>query len=170
MIGILQDFKELDPALAQLKQIMKKQKLTLAVAESVTAGFIQFIMSNLPDATDIYQGGITAYNCAQKAKHLGVEPIYAEKNIGVHPCISHRMAKSVSAMFNAQIGIGITGFAEPVDEENKDIEAYLSVVLEGRELLMEHLVSEKDTFSERQVDFACQAIHLLVDTLSNYFD
>lgn len=65
--------------LKTISRILTQQQLTLSVAESVTAGYIQFLCSGAPDAASFFQGGITVYNCAQKAMHLGVEPIYALK-------------------------------------------------------------------------------------------
>jgi nicotinamide-nucleotide amidase len=38
------------------------QGLTIAVAESVTAGYLQVCFSRATGATQFFQGGITAYN------------------------------------------------------------------------------------------------------------
>ncbi|RYF89550.1 MAG: hypothetical protein EOO00_09870 [Chitinophagaceae bacterium] len=48
-----------------IKLIDRKQ--TLAVAESVTAGAVQLAVSTIAEASKFFQGGMTAYNVAQKS-------------------------------------------------------------------------------------------------------
>lgn len=118
--------KELAQQLQEISNECQSRRNTVAAAESVTAGYIQYLLSNMPDASLVFQGGITAYNCAQKAKHLSVEPIYAERQYGVAPEISGRMARAACNMFNAEWGIGITGYADAASQEG--ILAYLSQI------------------------------------------
>src|SRR5690606_38898282 len=63
--------------LNDISNILLKRNETIAVAESVTSGLMQVAFSSAQGAIGFYQGGITAYNIAQKYKHLNVEPIYA---------------------------------------------------------------------------------------------
>ena len=63
--------------LEYIGKILKKKKETLAIAESVTAGVLQFALASITDASQFFQGGITAYNLGQKCRHLLVEPIHA---------------------------------------------------------------------------------------------
>ncbi|RYE00166.1 MAG: damage-inducible protein CinA [Sphingobacteriales bacterium] len=150
--------------LAQISEILLKHQKTVAVAESVTSGYLQFLLSNAPEAGTIFQGGITTYNCGQKAKHLEVEPIYATNRSGVGPDISMQMAKSVTRLFNAYVGVGITGFADHSDPE-QGVVAYLSITYGEQEELAVQLSSTAADFTSRQIDFAEQAIKLLAETL-----
>ncbi len=150
--------------LEQISEILLKHQKTIAVAESVTSGYLQFLLSNAPEAGSIFQGGITTYNCGQKAKHLGVEPVYATNRSGVGQDISTQMARSVTKLFNAYVGLGITGFADHTDPE-KGVVAYLSITYGEQEELAVQLDSLATGFSERQIDFAQQALKLLAATL-----
>ncbi len=67
------------PGLQVIRQYMLGNNQTVAVAESVTAGLLQWAFSSIPDAAQFFQGGITAYNISQKYKHLAVEPIHASE-------------------------------------------------------------------------------------------
>ena len=115
------------------KKLLKK-KITVAVAESVTGGLIQFAFSNMPDATQFFQGGICAYNLGQKSKHLDVEPIHAEEVNSVSSRVAKEMALNVARMFNSDIGIGVTGFSTAVPESNNKIYAFYSLSKNGREV------------------------------------
>ncbi len=58
-----------------VKEILVNNEETIAVAESVTAGHLQAAFSAGIEASKYFQGGITAYNIGQKARHLRIDPI-----------------------------------------------------------------------------------------------
>jgi PncC family amidohydrolase len=101
-----------------ISEILQHKHETLAVAESVTAGQLQVAFSLAEGATQVFQGGITAYNIGQKSRHLLIDPIHA----GNHNCVSEKVADQMAAhvvsLFSADWGIAITGYASPVPEEN----------------------------------------------------
>jgi len=114
-----------------LKRIGKKllsKKQTLSVAESVTSGLLQFALSNVPDAAQFFQGGITAYNIGQKFKHLGVEPVHALSVDCVSQKVATEMAMHVCELFSSDWGIGITGYASKVPESGHKIFAYYAII------------------------------------------
>ena len=105
-----------------------KKKESVAVAESVTAGLIQFAFSNTINAAKFFQGGITAYNLGQKYKHLGVDPLHAMEVNCVSQEIAEQMAKQVTTNFSAHWAIAITGYASPVPEGDSKLFAYYSII------------------------------------------
>ena len=52
--------------------LLREPRLTLAVAESVTAGHVQARVSAVAGASNFFLGGVTAYTLEQKVKLLGV--------------------------------------------------------------------------------------------------
>jgi nicotinamide-nucleotide amidase len=120
--------KQLD----QISAWFKKQHQTIAVAESVTAGALQFALSGAVDASMFFQGGVTAYNLGQKCRHLGVEPIHAQSVNCVSQQVATQMALGVSALYGSDWGIGITGYASPVPESDNTVFAYYSIVFNNK--------------------------------------
>jgi PncC family amidohydrolase len=108
------------------KQLLKKKE-TIAVAESVTAGLLQFAFSAAPDAVKFFHGGITAYNIAQKFKHLQVEPLHALTVNCVSQKVADEMAHHVCRLFCSDWGIGITGYASPVPESGNKVFAFYAI-------------------------------------------
>jgi nicotinamide-nucleotide amidase len=106
---------------------IKERKETIATAESVTSGLLQFAFSNIPDASTFFNGGITAYNLKEKVKHLNVEPGHAASVNCVSQQVSDEMALEVCRLFNCNWGIGITGYASPVPESDGKLFAYYSI-------------------------------------------
>ncbi len=129
--------------LAQLADHMLKNKLTLAVAESCTAGLIQNVISQADNAMGFFQGGITAYNSAQKAIHLQVNPIAAEACNAVSKEIAEQMALAVASGFNAELGAAITGYARTVPEEGIDsCFAYIAIAAHGKVVLSKKITGK----------------------------
>src|ERR1700712_5984516 len=111
-----------------IKDILVDREETLAVAESVTAGHLQAAFSAGIDASKYFQGGITAYNIGQKARHLHIDPILGNKVNCVAVKIAHTMAIEVAKMFSSDYGIGITGYASIVPEcEEEGLFAFFSL-------------------------------------------
>ena len=115
--------------LNQSAELMTSKKLTIAVAESCTSGLIQNVFSQAEDAMAFFQGGITAYNAGQKAKQLNINPIHAENCNSVSKEISEKMALEVSKRFNSELGLAITGYAQPIPEQGiEDCFAFVSLI------------------------------------------
>jgi nicotinamide-nucleotide amidase len=93
-----------------------KRGETLGVAESVTAGNLQAALSLAKNATEFFQGGLTLYNMGQKARHLMIDPISAERTNCVSGEMAEAMAVGASEFFSSTWGIGVTGYAAPVPE------------------------------------------------------
>ncbi|RYY10421.1 MAG: CinA family protein, partial [Chitinophagaceae bacterium] len=97
---------------------------TIAVAESVTAGLLQFAFSNIPDASHFFEGGLTAYNLKQKSNQLRIEPLEAIQVNSISQHVADEMALHVSTKFITRWGIGVTGYASRVPENNPDLFAF----------------------------------------------
>jgi PncC family amidohydrolase len=100
----------------EIRDYLLKRHQTISVAESVTAGHLQAALASAENAAKFFQGGITAYNLGQKARHLHIEPIHAEQCNCVSEQIATQMAAEVSQLFTSDWGIAITGYAAPVPE------------------------------------------------------
>lgn len=125
----MKQFNQKKLALIGLKLLERKE--TIAVAESVTGGLLQFALSSVENAAQLFQGGITTYNTAQKFKHLQVEPIHALNVDAVSQQVSDQMAMHVQQLFASHWGAGITGYATPVPQSGKKIYAYFSIAYGG---------------------------------------
>jgi nicotinamide-nucleotide amidase len=99
---------------AELKKlILHRPALTLAVAESLTAGQVQARIAAVSGASGYFLGGVTAYSLDQKVKLLGVNRAHARSV----DCASQRVAVEMAAgavkLFGADLAIATTGYAEP---------------------------------------------------------
>lgn len=156
--NLIQLQQSLQTALNTIKTICQNKNETIAIAESVTAGCIQLLLSTSDGAQEFFQGGITAYNCSQKAIHLGVEPIYASSCNGVDASIAVTMAHKVCSLFRSQIGVSITGYATKVPEEGiNELYAHIAIVRNGKLLYKEKIQPQYEGIAG-QWDYAAATI------------
>ncbi|RYU93134.1 CinA family protein [Emticicia agri] len=130
-------------AIEIIRGFLKASQETIAVAESVTSGFIQAAFSTAEEASQFYQGGITAYNVGQKFRHLRIEPVQALACNCVSEKIAQEMALHVCDLFHSQWGIGITGYAAPVPESDNKLYAYYAIAHKSRIVDTRKIVSKK---------------------------
>lgn len=100
----------------RIRDYMVERQQTVAVAESVTSGHLQSALSLATEASLFFQGGITAYNLGQKARHLHINPIHATSCNCVSETVAREMAVHVCALFSSDWALAITGYAAPVPE------------------------------------------------------
>jgi PncC family amidohydrolase len=97
----------------KIKKILVEKEQTIAVAESVTSGHLQAGFSLTKEAMQFFQGGMTAYNLGQKARHFHVDPIHAFRYNCVSETVANDMSREVAKIFSSDWGISITGYASP---------------------------------------------------------
>jgi nicotinamide-nucleotide amidase len=100
---------------ADLKALLQATpaRLKLAVAESMTGGRLQARITEISGASDFFLGGVTAYALEQKVKLLGVDRDHAAAVNCVSERVAEEMARGACLLFNADLAIATTGYAEP---------------------------------------------------------
>jgi PncC family amidohydrolase len=112
---------QIDDLAQRIGAVLKAKGLTIAVAESLTAGKVQDAFGSVSGASDYFRGGMTAYHIDQKVKHLGVDRELAELCNCVSAAVAYQMADGVRKLMGTDISIATTGYAEPPVE---GMEAY----------------------------------------------
>ena len=99
---------------AELKALLLAEpKLTLAVAESLTAGNVQAQIAGVSGASGYFLGGVTAYSIEEKVRLLGVNRAGAKKVNCVSARVAEEMARGAADLFGADLAVATTGYAEP---------------------------------------------------------
>ena len=97
----------------ELKALMlRRPRLTLAVAESLTCGHLQAQIGAVPGASEYFLGGITAYTLEQKVRHLGVKRAHARRVDCVSQQVAVEMAQGACGLFGADLAVATTGYAQ----------------------------------------------------------
>jgi len=157
-----------------IKELLLKRRQTIAVAESVTAGHLQVALASAENASQFFQGGITAYNLGQKSRHLKIEPIHAEGCNCVSDKVAIDMANEITRLFSCDWGIAITGYAAPVPEHAVDeLFAYYAISFQQKLLVVKKIKAEKNDPMKVQVFYVNNIItdfHRLLEHQSSFSD
>ncbi len=103
-----------DPLAARLKELLLSEpRLTVAAAESLTAGLVQARLASVSGASGYFLGGLTAYTLEQKVKRLGVNRTHARQVNCVSQRVAVEMAAGAVELFGADLAVATTGYAEP---------------------------------------------------------
>ena len=150
-----------------IKKTLIERKIWLSVAESVTCGNLQAKFGGVAGVSDCFKGGITAYSIFEKVKFLKVDGREAQKVDCVSPEIAGQMAKGVSGMFETEIGIATTGYAQK-DEKN-EAHAYFAIYLKEKDsiIIEDVLYAEGKERTEFQVHIAEIVFERLLDYLND---
>lgn len=100
-------------AVAEIHAWFKANNKTLCCAESLTAGNIQAAISAQSGASRFFRGGVTAYDIAIKARLLNVDAAHAKEVNAVSVQVAQEMARGACALFEADVAVATTGYAEP---------------------------------------------------------
>lgn len=94
-------------------ELLKENNLTLATAESCTAGYIPKRITDIPGASSVFEYGAITYSNDVKEKVLGVRHETLLAHGAVSAQTAQEMAAGIRRVSGADIGISVTGIAGP---------------------------------------------------------
>lgn len=101
-------------------KLLADKKLTIAFAESATAGRLSAEFSLIPDCGQILKGGIVCYDACVKQDILGVPERLVKKYTPESAEVTAEMAERLRDFIKADIYIAITGLTMPGGSETKE--------------------------------------------------
>jgi len=142
--------------LKQVGRLLIESGMTLAFAESATAGRLSAEFSLIDNAGDFLKGGIACYDAHIKESLMRVEPALIEKFTPESMEVTKAITEGLSDLIPADILIGITGLTCPGGSENKEkpVGTMFIYALKGGM----HLFSERMNFSGDREKIVSQTI------------
>ncbi|MGO1949011.1 MAG: CinA family protein [Mycobacteriaceae bacterium] len=102
--------------------------LTVATAESLTAGQIAATIADVPGASSVLRGGLVVYATDLKTSLAGVDAGLLSRVGPVDADVARELAAGAAARCGADIGVGVTGVAGPDSQDGHPVgEVYLAV-------------------------------------------
>jgi len=96
--------------------MLRKQRATIAVAESATAGALADRITSVAGASDYFVGGFITYTRAMKTEMLGVDPELLQRFGPVSKEVAEAMAQGARRRTGASYALSITGNAGPATD------------------------------------------------------
>lgn len=103
-----------DKPLAQLVvEKLKERKMTISTAESCTGGNIAHQITEIPGASEVFNGTVVSYNNSVKKRVLGVSSETLESEGAVSLPVVEQMAMGVSEIMHTNVSVAVSGIAGP---------------------------------------------------------
>lgn len=150
---------------------LRKQRRTLACAESLTGGDVCARLVDVPGVSSVLRGGVVAYSTSLKHRILGVSEPLLKAGGPVQAEVAEQMALGVARLCGADVGVSTTGVAGPGDTEDGPEGTVFIAVASMRsageprvKAVGLHLTGGRDRVRE---DTVRRAYEMLLDTLSS---
>ncbi len=99
--------------LQELHNFCLRNKLSIATAESCTAGLLASMITSIPGSSSFFNGGVIAYQNNIKIDVLGVSALTIRKKTEVSSEVVEQMATGVRDRFFSDFSIATSGYAGP---------------------------------------------------------
>ncbi|MDO5634637.1 MAG: CinA family protein [Micrococcus sp.] len=119
----------LGSTLQRLIAALVHRGISIATAESLTAGQLAAHLADVPGASAVLDGGVVAYQSRIKREVLGVPGELLECRGAVDPEVALEMARGARAVFRCGLGIATTGVAGPEPHEGKEVGTVMIAVV-----------------------------------------
>jgi nicotinamide-nucleotide amidase len=146
-------------------QILIERKMTLALAESCTGGFLAHRLTNVPGASAVFLGGAVTYSKQAKEEILGVPTETLRLHGAVSKQVALAMAQGVRGLLKSDFALAITGIAGPGGgSPQKPVgTAFIALASEqGTTVQLQYSPVDRETFkfavSQRALDMLRQAL------------
>ncbi|WP_395169178.1 nicotinamide-nucleotide amidohydrolase family protein [Corynebacterium sp. PCR 32] len=95
--------------------------ITVACAESLTAGLLSATLATVPGASSVLRGGVIVYATELKQTLGGVPADVLDADGAVAPTTARCLASHVRRECDATVGVSLTGVAGPKTQEGKTV-------------------------------------------------
>ena len=122
----------LDEQAERLMHRLCERDLTVATAESCTGGMLAALLTDIEGAGHGFDRGFVTYTRDAKHQLLGIDPAILDQNDAVSEVVARAMAEGALARSEADLALGITGFAGPAGPGKEEGLVHIALARRGR--------------------------------------
>lgn len=150
---------------ADVIDLLMQRGLTVATAESLTAGAVAAQLADVSGASRVLRGGVVAYQNDIKAEVLGVDADRLDTHGAVDEQVSLEMAAGARRRMSADIGVATTGVAGPQPHQGQPVGTVWIAVVTDNASRAQLFRFEGDRAAVRQASVDA-ALHLITEVLN----
>ena len=153
--------RDLDERAERLMRALCDKGLTVATAESCTGGMLAALLTDIEGAGHGFDRGFVTYSKEAKTELLGIERELLDRNDAVSEPVARAMAEGALSRSNADLALGVTGFAGPAGEGCE--EGLVHFALASRDGRPQHRVEHFGAIGRGPVRI--KALHAMLEML-----
>ncbi|KIL50541.1 damage-inducible protein [Jeotgalibacillus alimentarius] len=150
--------------LYKTSELLDEKSLTIASAESLTAGLFSSELAAIPGASRYLLGSLTVYNNDMKEQVLGVSGSLLAQYGAVSRACAESMAIKAQERFSSDIGISFTGVAGPGDN-NGIAEGTVWIGVSYKESVSSFMVTLKGDRNFKRIRAVKHGMYALIQLL-----
>lgn len=132
--------ERLDRVTCFVVKYLCEQGITISTAESCTGGLLSSAITSVPGSSKIFWLGVCSYSERAKVEYLGVDGSIIKKYGVYSEQTASAMAQAIKKKSGSFIGVGITGIAGPLpDEDGKRAGTVYVAVTDGVKEIVKNL-------------------------------
>jgi nicotinamide-nucleotide amidase len=143
-------------------KLLAEHQLTIAFAESATAGWLCSEFAIAPESGQVLKGGIVCYDASLKETILKVPRDLIEKFTPESQEVTDELARRLRHLIAADIQVGVTGLTTPGGSETEEKPVgtmFISALIKGR------LVSVRQEFKGSPEEIIHRTVNAAADLL-----
>jgi len=124
--------------------------ITVATAESLTAGLVAARLADVPGASAALRGGVVSYHNEVKEQVLGVSGELLAERGSVDPDVARQMAEGARRSCGADLAVSTTGVAGPDSHDGKAVgTVFIGIAdAQGSRAFAHHFVGGREQIRE----------------------
>jgi PncC family amidohydrolase len=152
-------------------RLLREKGLTLALAESCTAGLVADSITGIPGASNVFWGSFVTYRIEAKTAMLGIDRTMVERYGVVSGETARMMAEGALEKSGVDIAVSVTGLAGPDGDSRGTpvgtvwMAAAVRESSNGSRVRVKHFYYEGDRATVREAA-ACDALVLAASVVS----
>ncbi len=145
---------------------LKKQKQTIATAESCTGGLLAHLLTNISGSSEYFDRGIVSYSNRAKQEALGVPEELLQKHGAVSREVAEAMAQGIRQRASVDYGLSTTGIAGPTGgSKDKPVGLVFIAIASPDQVIVKRFLFSGDRLTNKESSCTA-ALELLFELLS----
>jgi len=152
----------------EIGRLLKKHRLTLAIAESATGGLLTHLITNVSGSSEYCEGGMVAYSNRMKEEELGVKEETLKKHGAVSSQVAEEMVSGIRRKRGVDVALSTTGIAGPTGATPGKPVGLFYIGLSSKRGTLSRKCQFQGTRLQNKQSAVEQALSMLKHHLSNY--
>jgi nicotinamide-nucleotide amidase len=142
-------------------KILKNKKLTVAAVESMTAGYLSYLLTKTPGSSNTFKGSFVVYSLDSKNRLFKLPEKLLKKTQGVSKEIAAHLAEKIRKKLKSNIGISIVGFADAGAKKRKKAGTVFIAISNKKEIFVTNVIIDgtRDKVRKKAAKFATEFLY-----------